>query len=359
VLGGVASAILVGPMSAGGDNSTREIVRSLVVNILIASVKAVAAFFTKSGAMLAEALHSFSDCGNQILLLIGVRQSRKPADESHPFGYGRAVYFWSFMVALMLFLGGGVFSIYEGIEKIIRPEKVERVCLGLGILAISFVLEGYATLGNIKELNKRRGKKPFMQYLKDTTDSSLVVVFAENSAAVLGLTFAMAALGLAAATGNGRFDGGGSVAIGLVLIGVAIFLAKEVSSLLIGEAADPEINAAAHDTAKKFPELEKVLNLVTMQQGPGEVLVHIKIAFVLGLAIEDACRIINEYEAALREARPEVRWVFVEPDLPKTPSQLNPQIKGAQIKDAPSDNKSAQAEKKKKRTEARPPTRDA
>ena len=174
-------------MSDDKDHGTGHIIQSLLVNVAIAAVKAVAAYFTKSGSMLAEALHSFSDCGNQILLLVGVRQARKPADEKHPFGYGRAVYFWSFMVAMMLFLGGGVFSIYEGIHKIREPEPVERVWLGVGILAVSLFLEGGACLSNIRELNKRRGKKAFMQYLKDTTDSDLVVVFGENSAAVLGL----------------------------------------------------------------------------------------------------------------------------------------------------------------------------
>jgi cation diffusion facilitator family transporter len=309
---------------AKGDKheDSGHIIQSLVVNLLIATVKAVAAYFTKSGSMLAEALHSFSDCGNQLLLLVGVWQAKKPADETHPFGYGRAIYFWSFMVALMLFLGGGAFSIYEGIHKIREPEPVERVWLGIGILAVSLFLEGGATLSNIRELNKRRGKRGFYQYLKDTTDSDLVVVFGENSAAVLGLIFAIAALALAATTGDGRWDGIGSCAIGLVLVGVAAFLAIEVSSLLLGEAAPPEITEAAHETAKKFPELEKVLNIVTMQQGPGEVLVHVKIAFVPTLTIEDACRVINEYEAALREARSEIRWVFVEPDIPKTPSQL-------------------------------------
>lgn len=299
------------------EHSTAHIIQSLAVNLAIAAVKAVAAFFTKSGSMLAEALHSFSDCGNQILLLIGVRQARKPPDPTHPLGYGRAVYFWSFLVALMLFLGGGMFSIYEGVHKIREPEPVERVWLGVGILAISLVLEGGATISNIKELNKRRGKKPFLKYLRDTTDSDLVVVFGENSAAVLGLTFAIIALALASTTGDGRWDGIGSVAIGVVLVGVAIFLAIEVSSLLLGEAADPEVEEIARKIVDEMPELERILNLMTMQQGPGEVLMHIKIAFLPTLTISEACRAINEFEERLRAARPEVRWVYVEPDIPK------------------------------------------
>ena len=305
-----------------GEHGTAHILQSLAVNLLIAAVKFVAAFFTKSGAMLAEALHSFSDCGNQLLLLVGVRQAKKPPDEKHPFGYGRAIYFWSFMVALLLFTGGGAFSIYEGVHKMLAPEPVEHVWIGVVILAISMVLEGGACLSNIRELNKRRGAKTFMQYLRDTTDSDLVVVFGENAAAVLGLAFALVALGLAAATGDGRWDGAGSIAIGLVLVGVAIFLATEVSSLLLGESADPEIDAAARKIAAELPEMERVLNVVTMQQGPGEVLVHVKIAFIPGLVIEDVCRVINDFEARLRSARAEVRWVFVEPDLPKSPSSL-------------------------------------
>lgn len=300
------------------EHSTSHILQSLAVNLAIAVVKAVAAIFTRSGSMLAEALHSFSDCGNQILLLVGVRQARRPADDKHPFGYGRAIYFWSFMVALMLFLGGGVFSIWEGVHKIREPEHVERVWLGVGILAVSLVLEGGACLSNIRELNKRRRDKPFMRFLRDTTDSDLVVVFGENAAAVLGLALAIAALGLAAATGDGRWDGAGSVAIGVVLVGVAVFLATEVSSLLLGEAAGPEIDEAAKEIADAMPELEEILNVITMQQGPGEVLVHVKVSFARALPIEDACRAINEFERRFRQARPEVRWVFVEPDIPRS-----------------------------------------
>jgi cation diffusion facilitator family transporter len=303
-------------MAGKNQHSSAHIVQSLVINVTIASLKAVAAFFTKSGAMLAEALHSFSDCGNQLLLLVGARQARKQPDPRHPFGYGRAVYFWSFMVALMLFLGGGVFSVYEGVHKFRAPEPVEHVWLGLGILVVSLVLEGSAALSNVRELNRRRGDKPFMKYLRDTTDSSLVVVFAENSAAVLGLAFAIAALAGAALTHDGRWDGIGGVAIGAVLLAVAVFLAVEVSSLLIGEAAAPEIAAAVHATAALFPELERVLNVITMQQGPTEVLVHVKVAFAPMLPIEDVCRLINDFEARLREVRSDVRWVFVEPDIP-------------------------------------------
>lgn len=299
------------------ENDTKHIIQSLVVNVIIALVKFVAAFFTKSGAMLAEALHSASDCGNQILLLVGVRQARKPATEKHPFGYGRAIYFWSFMVALMLFLGGGVFSIYEGIHKTMHPEHVEHVWIGLVILGVSIVLEGYATFSNVKELNARRGESPFFKFLADTTDSDLVVVFAENAAAVMGLTFAIIALALAAATGDGKWDGIGGIAIGVVLLAVAGFLAVEVSSLLLGEAAAPEIAEATRTAASEHPEFARVLNVITMQHAPRQVLVHIKIQCTGGTSVEDLCRAINAFEDRLRLARPEIRWVYVEPDLPR------------------------------------------
>lgn len=299
------------------EDSTKQIVQSLVINLVIALMKAVAAFFTKSGAMLAEAIHSFADCGNQALLLVGVRQSRKPPDDRHPLGYGRAMYFWSFMVALLLFSGGGMFSIYEGIHKIRHPEAIERVWLGALILGGSLLMEGWATLSNIKELNQRRGKKGFLRYLVDTKDSALVVVFGENAAAVLGLAFALAALVIADRTKDGTWDGIGSTAIGAVLVGVALFLAREVQSLLLGESASPEIESAARELVEEMPGLQRVLSLTTVQQGPGEVLVAIKVSFEPKIQVEDVCRLINDFEAKLRAKRPEVRWCFVEPDLPQ------------------------------------------
>ena len=295
--------------------STAHIIQSLVANTAIAAAKGVAAVFTGSGAMVAETIHSTADCGNQLLLLLGVKRSGKPADAAHPLGYGRALYFWSFMVALMLFLGGGVFSIYEGIHKIRHPEPVERVWLGLLILGFSLAVEGWATIGNIRELGRRRGKVRFFRYLRDTKDSDLVVVFGENSAAVLGLTLAMGALGIARATGDGRWDGVGSAAIGVVLIAVAVFLAVEVKSLLIGERADPAIDEAVHELIRADARIHEVLQLITVQQGPGEVLVAIKLRVRPDLTAEELGHAINEFEVKLRAARPEARWCFVEPDL--------------------------------------------
>ncbi|MEW5848846.1 MAG: cation diffusion facilitator family transporter [Myxococcota bacterium] len=297
------------------EDSTKHIIQSLLVNLAIAASKGVAAVFTGSGAMLAETLHSFADCGNQGLLLVGVKRSRKAPDKTHPLGYGREVYFWSFIVALMLFAGGGVFSIYEGIHKIHEPEPVENVWVGLGILIFSLLMEGGATLSNIKEINRRRGSKGFLQYLRDTKDSDLVVIFGENSAAVFGLVFAIGALGAASATGDGRFDGVGSLLIGIVLVLVAVFLAVEVKSLLVGESADPDIEHAAREAAKGTDGFDAVLNVITVQQGPGEVLVAIKVSVVPGMERDSICTAINDFEKKLRERCPQAKWIFVEPDL--------------------------------------------
>ena len=294
--------------------STGEIVKSLVVNVVIAVSKGVAAAITGSGAMLAETLHSFADCGNQLLLLKGVRATRKPADRQHPFGYGRAMYFYSFIVALLLFFGGGVFSIYEGVHKIREPEPVGDITVALIILAISLLLEGWSTLGNIRTMATRRGATPFFRYLRDTKDSDLIVVFGENSAPVLGLILALAALLLAKSTGDGRWDAVGSLAIGGVLVGVATFLAREVKSLLVGEAADPKLLKSFDELVEADPNVERVLNVLTLQQGPGEIVVAAKLKFRSGMETDALVEAINAFERALKARVPEVRWSFIEPD---------------------------------------------
>lgn len=306
---------------AEDHSNVSHVVQALAVNVALTIAKGIAAVYTGSGALLAETIHTGADCGNQLLLLLGIRRAKRAPDASHPLGYGRTLYFWSFMVALLLFTAGGVFSVYEGIHKILVPEPVERVWLGLSILGFSLVLEGASTLSNIRELNKRRKDTPFFRYLRDTKDSDLIVVFGENAAASIGLVFAVAALLAAHYTGDGRYDALGSMAIGLVLIGVAIFLAIEVQSLLVGESADPEIEAAAREIVAAHPSIDKLINIITVQQGQGEVLVALKIGVSPSLTSNGVCDVINAFEASFRERRPEVRWLFVEPDIPRSPSQ--------------------------------------
>ncbi|HRC32388.1 MAG TPA: cation diffusion facilitator family transporter [Bacteroidia bacterium] len=301
-------------MSKKPHNKSSHIIQSLVVNLLIAISKSVAAFMTHSGAMLAEAIHSFSDCANQILLLVGVRQSQKAATARHPLGQGRAIYFWSFMVAMLLFSIGGMFSIYEGIHKFNMPEPIQHVSWGIGILFFSLLLESYAMYSNIVEMNVRRGKLSFMKYLRATKDSDLVVVFGENSAAVFGLIVALVAMLASYYTGDSRYDAAGSFCIGVILICVAIFLSVEVKSLLIGESASDEILQSVNDILQKHAEVIKLINCITIQQGPGEVMMCMKIKCAHNFTALELSKLINKLEHEIRSGSPEVKWLYVEPD---------------------------------------------
>lgn len=302
-------------MSVMAGHDTSHIYQALVMNFIITVAKGYAAFVTGSAALMAETLHSFSDCGNQVLLLFGVRRAQKAPDEKHPLGYGRALYFWSFLVALMLFLGGGVFSIYEGFHHLSHPEPVGNLSWGIGILLFSLLLESWATWGNIREMNRRRGEKPLWRYLRETKDSDLVVIFGENSAATLGLLAALTALFAAKATGDGRFDAAGSLVVGLILVAVAVFLAVEVKSLLIGESADPEVNAAVRRAAEGDPRIHRVFEVITVQEGPGQVLVALKFECPPELPASELHELIESFEKRVLAECPEARWIFVEPDL--------------------------------------------
>ncbi len=294
--------------------SSGEVIKSLIVNSVIATAKGIGAAITGSGAMLAETLHSFADCGNQLLLLFGIKQSQKPADAMHPLGYGRNMYFYSFIVALLLFSGGGMFSIYAGVHKLQHPEVVGDMTIAIVILVLAILLEGWATLGNIKVMNKKRGSTPLFKYLRETKDSDLVVVFGENSAACLGLVLALVAVLVARQTNDGRWDAIGSLAIGAVLIGVAVFLAVEIKAMLVGEAADPKLTKSVEDLAAADPNVEKVIRILSIQQGPGEILVAMKLKFKSGIDSDTLCDVINNFERQLEERVPEVKWTFVEPD---------------------------------------------
>ena len=297
------------------NNPSKHIKQSLVVNLLITILKGVAAFMTKSGSMLAESIHSFSDCINQILLLVGVKQSKKPADDNHPLGYGRSVYFWSFMVAMLLFSLGGMFSIYEGIHKIYHPETLENIFWGVSVLIFSIILESYAAYSNVIEINKRRKNKSFFKYLKETKDSDLVVVFGENSAAVVGLIIALIAIVISYYTGDPRYDGLGSLAIGIILVAVAIFLAKELKPLLIGESADNEIIETVKSLKENQVSILNIINCITIQQGPGEVLMCMKIECKPNLTTAQINQLIDDFEKDIRAKCPEVKWLYIEPDF--------------------------------------------
>jgi cation diffusion facilitator family transporter len=295
-------------------SGTGYIFRALAANGAIAISKGFGAFFTGSAAMLAETLHSLSDCANQLLLLLGIRQARKPPSEKYPLGRGRELYFWSFMVAMLLFLGGGAYSMYEGIHKIQHPSHVDNPWVAIGILAFGLVLELWSMAGAIKAINERRKGRPIMKYLRETKDSDLVVITGEDFAACVGLALALLAVILSMVTGDPIWDALGTLAIGAVLVGIAIFLAVEVKSLLVGEAADPTLTKQIWDAADDDPCIEKVLKAITLQQGPGEIMIALKLKMKDGLSGAEMVDAINKFEVRLQQQIPEIKWSFVEPD---------------------------------------------
>ncbi|HEY5920994.1 MAG TPA: cation diffusion facilitator family transporter [Kofleriaceae bacterium] len=299
---------------AGGGEGVGYIIRALVANFLIACAKGVGAFITGSGAMLAETLHSLSDCANQLLLLLGVKRSKKPAYAAHPLGYGRNLYFWSFMVAMLLFLGGGAYSVYEGIHKLQHPEPLDRPYVAVIILGFALVIEAWAMMGAVKAINQRKGNRTLWRYLRESKDSDLVVIFGEDLAAVMGLALALIAVLIAWGTGNVAFDAIGTLCIGAVLIGVAVFLAVEVKSLLLGEAADPTLLAMVEQVAAEDVRISRVLRALAVQQGPGEVMLACKLQFKNDLTGDAMVAAINEFEVRLQTKVPEIKWCFVEPD---------------------------------------------
>jgi cation diffusion facilitator family transporter len=301
---------------AGGGDGVGYIFRALAANFLIAVSKGVGAVITGSGAMLAETLHSLSDCVNQVLLLVGLKQSKRPPTELYPLGQGRSLYFWSFMVAMLLFLGGGAYSIYEGIHKLRHPSPVDAPYIAVGILTFGLILELWSMSGAIKAVNERRAGRSIVRYLKESKDSDLVVIFGEDFAACLGLAIALLAVVLSWITGDPMYDALGTLGIGAVLIGIAVFLATEVKSLLLGEAADTALTHEIERLVKQSSEVVGVIQTITVQQGPGEILVAMKLHFKAELSIDQTVGVINDIEVRLRAVRPELKWVFIEPDHP-------------------------------------------
>jgi cation diffusion facilitator family transporter len=290
------------------------IFRALGANFAIAVAKGVGAAITGSGAMLAETLHSLSDCVNQVLLLVGLKQAARPPSEQYPLGQGRSLYFWSFMVAMLLFLGGGAYSIYEGIHKLRHPAPLSAPIVAIAILGFSLATEGWAMTGALKAVTARRGSRSLVRYLRETKDSDLVVIFGEDFAACVGLALALVAVVVAWVTGDSRFDAIGTLCIGAVLVGVAVFLATEVKSLLLGESADPALLDLIQQCAAEDPRIVKVLRTLTVQQGPGEIVVALKLQFQPDLTTATLVEAINRFEVRLQERCPEVKWSFVEPD---------------------------------------------
>jgi cation diffusion facilitator family transporter len=296
---------------AGQGDSNRAILFALGANFAIFVTKGVAAFITGSGAMLAETVHSLADCGNQLLLLLGLRQARTPPSPDYPLGYGKAIYFWSFLVAVILFSVGGMFSIYEGIHKLQHPEPLRQWWWAVGVLVVSIVAEAISMRACLVEVAKARGSRSLARWFRESRQAELIVIFGEDLAALLGLVIALLAIVLAVITDNPAWDALGTLAIGLLLIVVAVFIAIEVKAMLIGQSADPEVTAEIQRFFDERTEIARVFNLITLQLG-NDLMVAVKVQLKRGgLPAEDA---INRVETELKQRFPQVKWSFFEPD---------------------------------------------
>lgn len=296
------------------SSTARAILYAFLANSGIAIAKSWAAWLTGSGSMLAEAIHSYADATNQVLLYLGLRQSVRPPDKEHPLGYGKLSYFWSFVVALLLFSVGGLFSIYEGVHKYLHPEAIQQAYVAIIVLSIAIVLESFSLFGALREIRNVRQNRPFRDWLRETRSAELVVVLGEDIAALVGLLLALVFVSLASITGNAVYDAIGSMCIGVVLIVVSVFLTLRVRSLLVGRSADPLIQEAIEKVIKDNDDIEKVFNVITMQFGPDTMLAA-KIKLKSGIDIDTAIDHINELERHLKQAIPKLRWSFIEPDV--------------------------------------------
>jgi cation diffusion facilitator family transporter len=298
---------------AGHGDSNRAILFALGANFVIFVTKGIAAFITGSGAMLAETVHSLADCGNQLLLLLGLRQARTPPSPDYPLGYGKAIYFWSFLVAVILFSVGGMFSLYEGVHKLQHPEPLKQWWWAVGVLVISIAAEAVSMRACLVEVNKARGSRSLTRWFRESRQAELIVIFGEDLAALLGLIFALVAVVAAVVTGNPMWDAIGTLAIGVLLIVVAVFVAIEVKAMLIGQSADPEVSTAIKAFFEERAEIARVYSLITLQLG-NDLMVAVKVQLQRSATIS-AETIINTVECELKRRFPQVKWSFVEPDI--------------------------------------------
>jgi cation diffusion facilitator family transporter len=296
------------------DTSVKSILFALLANLGIAITKTAAAIITGSGAMLAESIHSFADCGNQGLLFLGLKASKKRPDTEHPLGHGKEIYFWSFIVALLLFSMGGLFSIYEGIHKISSHEGLRSPIIAIVVLSVSLILEASSLYGCITQINKLRHKENLWTWAKNSRKSELIVVLGEDTAALLGLSFAIISIVLSVITGNPIFDAIGSIGIGTLLVLISFFLAFKVKSLLIGQSTDDETRNEIKKLLEDLPEIVKVLNLITLQLGP-QIMVAVKAKMKKVDSADQLINNINKCESELRKKNPDIQWVFFEPDI--------------------------------------------
>jgi cation diffusion facilitator family transporter len=302
-------------MSHGSEGSVRAIFYALGANFGIAVAKYAAAVWTGSGSMLAEAIHSTADCVNQLLLLLGMREAKRPESENHPLGHHRAAYFWSMVVALLLFFMGGAFSVYEGIERLGHPQPLENGLVAMIVLGVAVVLEAFSLAGAMREIRKTAGSKSFVRWFRESRQPELMVVAGEDIAALAGLALAFVAVAATVLTGNPLWDALGTLGVGLVLMVIAIVVMIEVKSLIVGESAAPELRLEIEAFVAAQPEVEKVFNIITLAWGE-RVVVAIKAQMAEAESISGAemVRRINVVEERMQARFPAARWVFFEPD---------------------------------------------
>jgi cation diffusion facilitator family transporter len=305
------------------EGGTRAVVAALLANTGIALTKFLAFALTQSSSMLAEAIHSVADSGNQLLLLLGGKRARREATPEHPFGFGRERYIYSFLVAIVLFSVGGLFALYEAYHKAREvaaghPDQLLASrwwWVAIVVLLGAIVMEGLSFRTAVGETNKSRGNVSFLQFIRRAKSPELPVILLEDFAALVGLSFALLGVGLAKATGNGYFDVAGTAAIGLLLVTVAVVLGVETKSLLLGEAASPAAQRRLQDRLESTEGVERVIHMRTMHLGPEELLVAAKIAVDAGESATDVARAIDAAEQRVRAAVPIARVIYLEPDI--------------------------------------------
>jgi cation diffusion facilitator family transporter len=310
------------PDAQAGGHGTRAVIAALLADLGIAAAKFIGFLLTGASSMLAEAFHSVADSGNQATLLVGGRLARRGPDPEHQFGHGGARYFAAFLVAVVLFTLGSLFSLYEGYQKLRHPHELEAPGVALAILVVALVLEGLSLRTAVREANPLRGDQSWWSFIRTTKKPELAVVLLEDTAAEIGLSCAFVGVGLAALTGDSLFDALGTLAIGALLAVVAAVLGIEMYSLLVGEAASPPEQAAIRRTLGSIPGIARLVRLRTMHLGPEELLVVASIEMDRALSASEAARVIDEAQARLREAVPSARVIYLEPELPTTPGSL-------------------------------------
>lgn len=302
----------------------KAIIAALLANGGIAVTKFVAWAFSGSASMLAEAVHSVADTGNQALLLLGAQQAKRKPDAEHPFGYGRERYVYAFVVAIILFSIGGVFSIYEGVNKLREPHELTNAWLPIVVLVVAIVLESFSLRTAVRESNLVRGKESWIQFIRHAKAPELPVVLLEDIAALTGLVFAFLGVGLTIITGNSVWDAIGTLAIGVLLVLVAVILGIETKSLLVGEGARPADAIAIRDAINADPQVEALIHLKTLYLGPDELLVAAKVAFSPKKKLAELANAINALEVRIRAEVPVARVIYIEPDVYHPPGEANP-----------------------------------